>query len=95
MRLQELAAFARDKANFLDLASYVDFSQRYLEFASTGLQATIVSQNENHYRFLQYKEEGYFNTSRPINSRLMYDAEEAAVLTEGDRLCQDIQQRPD
>lgn len=83
MRLQELVAFARDKANFPDLDSYIAFSQRYLEFVSTGLQATIVSQNENHYRFLQYKEEGYFNISRPINSRLMYGAEEAEVLASG------------
>ncbi len=78
--LRELVAFVRDKNNFSDLASYIDFCRRYLEVVSTGLQATIVSQNENHYRFFQYKEEGHFNISRPINSRLMYSAEEAAVL---------------
>ena len=83
MRLPELVTFARDKANFRGLASYIDFSQRYLEFISDGLQATIVSQNESQYRFLQYKEEGYFNISRPINSRLMYGAREADVLAGG------------
>ena len=81
MTLTELVALARDKDNFLDIAGYTAFCRAYLEFVSDGLQATIVSQNENHYRFFQYKEAGHFNISRPINSRLMYTAADADILT--------------
>ena len=72
MTLQELVAIAINKSLFMDLQSYVGFCKRYLEFAEQGLQAVIVSQNENHYRFFQYKQDGDFNITRPINSRLMY-----------------------
>ena len=34
-----------------------------------------MSQNESHYQFFQYKQDGSFNITRPLNSRLMYDAE--------------------
>lgn len=44
-------------------------------FIFDGLQAVIVSQNENHYRFFQYRSEGNYNVSRPINSKLMISAE--------------------
>ncbi len=81
MSFQKLVDTARDKTNFRDLESYIDFCRRYSDFTADGLQAVIVSQNENHYRFFQYKEEGHFNISRPINSRLMYDAENSAILT--------------
>jgi hypothetical protein len=82
MNLQELVNTARDKNNFRDLSSYIDFCQRYLDFADAGLQATIISQNEIHYRFFQYKQEGHFNITRPINSQLMYTAEDAALLAD-------------
>jgi hypothetical protein len=39
------------------------------------LQATIVSQNENHYHFFQYNKEGNYQITRPINSNLMYNNE--------------------
>ena len=51
MSLQALVDTARDKTNFLTLTAYLDFCRRWLEFTATGLQATIVSQNESHYRF--------------------------------------------
>jgi hypothetical protein len=38
------------------------------------------SQNENHYRFYQYKENGNFNITRPINSKLMYDFNDIAKI---------------
>jgi hypothetical protein len=53
-----------------------------LEFVETGLQARIVSQNEIHYQFFQYREEGSFNITRPLNSLLMYDAESFADAAE-------------
>lgn len=83
MSLQALVDTARDKTNFLTLAAYLDFCRRWLEFTATGLQATIVSQNESHYRLFQYKEDGYFNITRPLNSRLLYGAEDEAILTDG------------
>lgn len=83
MSLQALVDTARDKTNFLTLAAYLDFCRRWLEFTATGLQATIISQNENHYRFFQYKEDGHFNITRPLNSRLLYGVEDEAVLTNG------------
>jgi len=72
MNLAEIVNTAVDKKNFLSVADYLKFSRVFLTFLTTGLQATIISQNENHYCFYQYKDDGYFNISRPINSKLMY-----------------------
>ena len=79
MSLSDLVTTVRDKSNFLELPNYLDFCRSYLEFAENGLQAIIVSQNENHYHFFQYKEDGHFNISRPINSRLMYSAADSMI----------------
>jgi hypothetical protein len=75
MTLQRLVEFARDKTNFETVQDYIEFARRYLGFAfgEDNLQAVIVSQNENHYRFFQYKEDGHYNVTRPINSRLMLE----------------------
>ena len=75
MSLSDLVNHATDKTRFHTLENYIDFCVRYLEYVDTGLQARIVSQNESHYQFFQYREEGHFNITRPLNSRLMYDAE--------------------
>lgn len=72
MNLPQIVTTATDKNKFLSLSDYINFCKEYLEFVATGLQAVIVSQNETHYRFYQYKEEGSFNISRPINSSIMY-----------------------
>lgn len=72
MSLEDLVSFASNKTNFASLESYIDFCKRYLEFTVTGLQATIVSQNEPDYRFYQYRAEGHYNITRPLNSRLLY-----------------------
>jgi hypothetical protein len=75
MSLSELMNHATDKNRFHTVQNYIDFCARYLEYVETGLQARIVSQNESHYQFFQYREEGSFNITRPLNSLLMYDAE--------------------
>jgi hypothetical protein len=75
MNLTDLVNHATDKKRFHTTAHYIDFCARYLEYIDTGLQARIVSQNESHYQFFQYQKEGSFNITRPLNSRLMYDAE--------------------
>ncbi len=66
----------KDKSNFQTLEDFFNFSKEYLRFIETGLQAKIVSQNENHYIFFQYKKDGHFNISRPVNSNLFFFANE-------------------
>ena len=75
MTLKKLVETATDKDRFLSLSDYADFCLRYLEFIRSNLQAVIVSQNENNYRFFQYKNDGTYNVTRPINSELMLDYE--------------------
>ena len=78
MNLKSLLDFVSDKQNFCHLDAYIKFCQRYLDFiADNGIQAVIVSQNEQQYRFFQYKKDGHFNITRPINANLMYDAQSA------------------
>lgn len=72
MNIKRLVTKALNKGNFTDLKGYIDFAQEYLNFIAEHLQAEIVSQNENHYRFYQYDKHGNFQITRPINSNLMY-----------------------
>ena len=74
MTLAELVAFAKDKTRFRTIDDYSAFCEQYLSFIQDGLQAVIVSQNENHYRFFQYRQDGNFNVTRPVNSNLMISA---------------------
>lgn len=75
MKLADLIDHVIDKTRFHTVEQYIDFCARYLEYIDTELQARIVSQNENHYQFFQYRKDGSFNITRPLNSRLMYNAE--------------------
>lgn len=75
MNLNQIVEKATDKTHFQSLTGYLDFCRHYLEFIRAGgLQAVIVSQNENQYQFYQYGQDGNFQITRPINSRLMLDA---------------------
>lgn len=74
MSLVSLVDHATDKARFQTIQNYIDFCKEYLRFIETGLQARIVSQNENHYQFYQYQDDGHYNITRPINASLMYKA---------------------
>lgn len=76
MNLNELLARALNKENFTTVEDYLDFPKHYLEFIKQNLQAVIVSKNENHYQFFQYKKDGTYNVTRPINSNLLYSLEE-------------------
>ncbi|MDL2228167.1 hypothetical protein LJC30_04700 [Odoribacter sp. OttesenSCG-928-L07] len=58
------------------MKAYIKFCDEYLKYITDNLQAIIVSQNENHYQFFQYKKEGNFQITRPINSNLMYGAKD-------------------
>jgi len=75
MKLSSLLKRATDKGYFVNIQGYVDFCSDYLTFISNNLQAIIVSQNENHYRFYQYGKNANYQITRPINSNLMYDFE--------------------
>jgi hypothetical protein len=73
MKLQKIVEAATNKNNFTNLKGYVDFCRIYLDYISENLQATIVSKNENYYKFHQYGADGDYQITRPINSNLMYD----------------------
>lgn len=79
MSFKTLISTSVDKKNFLILSDYIDFACSYLdEFDS--FQAEIVCQNETKYRFWQYKEDGNFNITRPINAEMMYGACDRQIL---------------
>jgi hypothetical protein len=59
MTLTDLVNHATDKKRFQNIRDYLIFCDSYLKFIETGLQARIVSQNENHYQFYQYQSDGY------------------------------------
>jgi hypothetical protein len=82
MSLEDLVSFATNKTNFTSLEAYIDFCKKYLEFTLDGLQATIVSQNETNYRFYQYREEGYYQITRPLNFDLMVSEQTIDALDE-------------
>lgn len=75
MNLKNIVDMATNKDKFLSIADYTDFCLNFLEFIQTKLQAVIVSRNENNYRFFQYKKDGTYNVTRPINSNLMLSHE--------------------
>ncbi|MBN1805226.1 MAG: hypothetical protein JW837_08255 [Sedimentisphaerales bacterium] len=76
MRLKQIIAKAANKTNFMSIKNYADFCMVYLEFIKNNLQAVIVSRNENNYCFFQYKKDGTYNVTRPINSNLMLSLED-------------------
>ena len=78
MNISDLVNHATDKKRFHSVESYINFCAYYLEYVENGLQARIISQNESNYQFFQYRKEGGFNITRPLNFRLMYDAESFA-----------------
>ena len=74
MKITQLTEIATNKTNFETLDNFLSFAEKYLEYVASELQAVIVSQNENHYQFYQYGSDGGYQITRPINSKLMYDA---------------------
>ncbi len=75
MTLKRLLERVTNKDNFLSLSNYADFCSTYLEFIKDNLQAVIISRNENNYQFFQYKKDGSYNVTRPINNNLMFSLE--------------------
>ncbi|GMO40118.1 MAG: hypothetical protein Ta2B_19970 [Termitinemataceae bacterium] len=54
MKLSNILDWAKDKTKFTTVDDYSAFCEVYLSFVHDNLQAVIVSQNENQYRFFQY-----------------------------------------
>lgn len=81
MRLLELVARARNKQNFSDIESYLNFASQLVGGKANYIQAEIVCQNETDYRFWQLPIDARFAISRPINSRLFCTANEIALFT--------------
>ena len=75
MKLKTIVSKVTNKNRFKTIEAYSDFCINYLEFIKTNLQAVIISKNENNYRFFQYKKDGTYNVTRPINSDLMLSLE--------------------
>jgi len=71
MKLSQLLEYVKNKTNFTTIEDYSSFCEKYLKFIFDNLQAVIVSQNETQYRFFQYKKEGNYNVTRPINNNLL------------------------
>lgn len=77
MSMKKFTKRATDKNTFKDLGGFISFCSDFLSFISDpdNIQAEIVSQNENQYRFLQYKRDGSFQVTRPFNSNLLISAD--------------------
>ena len=71
-------SWVSQKERFANIEKYIDFSKEYLEFIGTELQAKIIAQNENNYCFFQYKRDGEYNITRPVNCDLFLVAEKYA-----------------
>ena len=78
MKLDALIKTASNKENFTELRHYMEFCLEFLGFIGTpgAIQAEIVSRNETHYHFIQFKN-AEFSISRPLNSNLLYAGKEA------------------
>jgi hypothetical protein len=61
------------------LSDYIEFGTAFWDFTATpgAIQAEIVSRNETRYRFIQFKEDGAFNVTRPLNYDLLYPGKTA------------------
>lgn len=68
--LWEIMSWVSQKERFQNIEGYIEFVKYYLDFISTELQAEIVAQNETNYRFFQYKRDGEYNITRPVNGDL-------------------------
>lgn len=77
MKIKQLTNWVTDKSRFKTLEGFIGFCDAYLAYVDAGkMQAVIVSQNENHFRFWQYDASAGYQITRPINSRLIYSGAE-------------------
>lgn len=70
--LWELMSWVSEKQRFETIGNYVEFAKYYLEFIETELQAELIAKNENNYCFFQYRRDGEYNITRPVNLELFF-----------------------
>ncbi len=80
--LWEIMSWVTQKERFDNINDYIDFSKYYLEFIAKELQAQIVAQNENNYRFFQYRRDGEYNITRPVNMNLFLTQEKYEIFAD-------------
>ena len=68
--LLEITSWVSQKERFAEIGHYTDFCCCFLEFIATEMQAEIVPRNEVNYRFFQYRRDGDYNITRPVNADL-------------------------
>lgn len=77
MNLYQILGRVDNISDFVTIDDFSEFAKNFLEFIyNSGMQADIVSRNESNYHFYQYKEEGHYCITRPINSDLFIDFSE-------------------
>lgn len=80
--LWELMSWVSEKSRFTRMEDYIEFAKYYLEFIQTELQAVIISQNETNYTFFQYRRDGEYNITRPVNGDLFFQLPDYEKLSE-------------
>lgn len=78
--LWEIMSWVSDKSRFSDMENYIEFAKNYLEFITSELQAEIIAKNETNYKFFQYRRDGEYNITRPINGELFFKLPEYEIL---------------
>ena len=77
MNLYQLLGKVDDISEFHELEDFIVFARQYTEFIyNNGMQAEIVSKNENNYHFYQYKDDGHYCITRPVNMDLFIKHED-------------------
>ena len=83
MNLYQLLGTIEDMSQFRTIYDFSNFTKNFLEFIhNNGMQAEIISRNEPNYHFYQYRQEGYFCITRPINTDLFLPFESFDDATE-------------
>ena len=86
--LWEIMSWVSEKSRFSKIENYIEFAKYYLEFIETELQAEIIAQNETNYRFFQYRRDGEYNITRPVNGDLFFK------LPDYEKLASDFEYNP-
>lgn len=81
--LWEIMAWVSEKSRFSKIEDYIEFAKCYLEFIQSNLQAEIIAQNETNYRFFQYRRDGEYNITRPVNGELFFKLPDYEILAQG------------
>ncbi|MBR1853645.1 MAG: hypothetical protein IJ794_10990 [Lachnospiraceae bacterium] len=82
MRLYDFMAKVENKDSLTTYQDFLDFTRNYLDFVGLGrdrhpnIQADIISEKESNYHFIQYKDDGSYCVTRPINTDIFVFADD-------------------